>query len=1399
MAPPRPLFNQTLIALLFFAISTAPAIKADVVNYPENMIFRNIMADQDIGLGEVEAIAQDHDGFMWFGGRNGLLRYDAYEFKQIEIEKNTEDPASPISVSQTVDLFVDSSGQLWVATRWGLYVYDRERELLERLKDKSSEAINFNKGDFNRVLELPDKNILIATYDGLIKLDPNTMTTTRIQATGDDNGLLNDRINDMFLGKDGLVWIGVDGGVSAFDPKAGKFNNYVPFSENPDASKENSIQTIKADKNGHIWAGASKGLYRIDPLSNKIFRYLHDENNNRSISDDIHENIFLDSTGILWVGTDRGGLNYYNYDTDSFKSFKAQEGVNGSISSSITRRIFEDRNKDLWVGTYPSGINFHDRTSAAITVYKQDSNNPTSLKADMVTDIKEDAKGNFWVATDGGGPNYFNRSTGEFKNYLGTNGSPDKVASKKMLTGLIDTDGDVWFGTWDAGVFLFNPEKKAFDQLPLDTSKVGGNTTKNVLTDTAIWDIYEDKRGNIWFATHNVGIVQYNKTAKTFTYFSEDSTRTDSIIANLVWTVHEDNRGRFWVGTVKGLDLMDRDNGTFRHFVADARVEGTLSNDFITTIFDDNKGRLWVGTNNGLHMFNESTETFTVFNRNNSGFSDSGIRSIEQDSKGNLWLGTNNGIVVFNPETKEVKNYRRFNGAKIGGISTGGSLKTSAGEIVMGGPNGLRIYDTYQLQENLNEPPVVLTNFNIFTKPIAINGEDGLLSKSVNLSESLTLNHKQSMISFDFAALNFRDSEKNQYAYKLDGFDDDWRHVGTKRQALYTNLSAGKYTFRVKASNNDGLWNEHGTSINVHQLPPPWLTWWAKAIYALIIMAIVARFIHQQHRKRKAIEEQNRILEQRVSERTAELKTKNDDIQSMLSNMRQGLFTIDSDGTIHPEYSAHLEDIFEGNHFAGKDAFHFLFDNAKIGSNELNQVKEGMFAIIGEDEINFDFNRHTLVEEYERTINKIDKCLSLDWNPIVDAEGQVRKLMVSVRDVTLLKQMENEAASKKRELDIISQLLNLPAKKYRNFVTGANQFLKQNQKLIESTADKDDKVLSALFRNMHTIKGNCRTYGFTHLSDVVHEVETAYAELQKNTDSIWRQAPLLKDLKRVNNAIEEYEHVYYTVLGRSENEKTRNDNGFWLNESSITRMHHSIEKAIGVHPSLGEKGMLSELKMILDEGVSLSLKEALNDVVSSLPSMAEQLNKPKPTVVIMDNNIRIRKQIYEKFNDVFAHLLRNSLDHGIEGTDERIKAGKPESGRITVTSTRHNKLIQIRVADDGKGLNLSRLHKIGQTRGLWNTDDSVECVQLCDLLFQSGVSTKDAVSDISGRGVGMDAVREFVRSMGGDVFIDMEDNTLKKASEGNPEFAPMNLILQLPAKLFVLTDENMDVTASRSA
>ncbi len=528
-------------------------------------------------------------------------------------------------------------------------------------------------------------------------------------------------------------------------------------------------------------------------------------------------------------------------------------------------------------------------------------------------------------------------------------------------------------------------------------------------------------------------------------------------------------------------------------------------------------------------------------------------------------------------------------------------------------------------------------------------------------------------------------------------------------------------------------------------------------------------------RMRKTIEEQNRTLEAKVKERTAELAQKNNDMQGMLHNMRQGLFTVVDGGQIHPEYSAFLESVFETKHIAGRNVVDLLFTHAKVGSNEVDQNLVAIESLIGEDAMMFDFNAHLLAREYECEINGKKKVLSLDWNAIVD-ENAINKLMVTVRDVTLLKELEHEAANQKRELFVIGQLIKIPEKKYIDFNQAAQSFVAENRKLIESTTEKDDEVLAALFRNMHTIKGNARTYGFIHLTDIVHDVETTYSDMRKSDDVAWDQALLLSELNQVEASLNEYYHVHHEVLGRSDTGATSETA---LSEEIIEKIQSCIEKIQEEFPAIAEKEYLQPIQLAVDQVTTCSLDEAVADIVGSLPSIASELGKAQPIVEIQAEGVRICNPRRELIGNVFSHLLRNSLDHGIETPEERRAAGKPEAGMIRLSTTNDEHHLLIHIQDDGKGMNLNRLFDKGVELGRWQPEDKPANEDIANLIFGSGVSTKDQVTSISGRGVGMDAVKQFLRENGGDISL----NLLASQPDANG-CVPFELLVSLPKQAF---------------
>jgi diguanylate cyclase (GGDEF)-like protein len=860
---------------LHVGANIAPSIAPASEPYPKTINFRNIMQNQDIALGEVEAITQDYQGFIWLGGRNALLRYDGYEFLKVNAVNNPQDLTQTSPANQVLELFEDSQHRLWAATRSGLYQYDRARELLRPLMNP--EGAPFFREAIYALAESPKGELLVGTVNGFWIIDTKTLASTRMSHQPDDvSSLPGSAVADVLVDAQGNIWLGMEEGVVRIDWATKQHQLFVPNPANPKSIADNSIRTLAQDHKGNIWAGSDQGIYRLETASGAIKHYKNNPNDPFSLSNNISRQIYIDKKGWVWAGTDGGGLNLYDEPKDRFLRFMHQDGRPGYLSSNSIRRIFEDNIGDFWVGTYPSGVNVYDHSTSAIRVYKKEANLERGLLDNNVEAIEEDKDGNLWLGA--GGITRVNRKDGTFTHYQHTDGKDSRVSTESILNGVIDSDGEIRFGSWAHGINIYNPEKDLFEEVPTDSSLAKrGEKNSTLFNDHMVWSVYEDKQKNLWMGTHSNGLTKFDKKTGRYTFYPPDTNNPTAISTAVAWVSFEDSKGRFWVGTANGLNLMNREQGTFKKYLPNPDNPRSLANGSVLSIHEDHKGRLWFGTDVGLHLYHPESDDFTVYDTKN-GFVNQGIRAITEDQQGNLWLGTNNGVVMFNPDSNTVRNYTRYNGDLIGGIATGAALTTSAGEIAFGTRNGLYIFNANNLLINEKIPPVVLTDFRIFTQKVPIGGPENILTKTINQTEEVILDYTKSMIAFSFAALNYRDPEKNQYAYKLDGFDDKWREVGSQRTALYTNLPAGNYQFRVRASNNDGVWNTEGRSISLTILPPPWKTWWAYCIYVLIFLSLLSFFAYTQHKQVLIERKTSRELEIKVAERTAELQHKNEEL-----------------------------------------------------------------------------------------------------------------------------------------------------------------------------------------------------------------------------------------------------------------------------------------------------------------------------------------------------------------------------------------------------------------------------------------------------------------------------------------------------------------------------------------
>lgn len=517
-------------------------------------------------------------------------------------------------------------------------------------------------------------------------------------------------------------------------------------------------------------------------------------------------------------------------------------------------------------------------------------------------------------------------------------------------------------------------------------------------------------------------------------------------------------------------------------------------------------------------------------------------------------------------------------------------------------------------------------------------------------------------------------------------------------------------------------------------------------------------------------------LEELVAERTVQLQQKTNDIEAMLGNMPQGVLTMLPGSLIHPEYSAYLETIFETKEIAGKSLQSMAFADSNLGSDALSQVDAAISSCLGGDEMNFQFNSHLLPLEIQKKMpDGRVKVLEMSWSPICGEGDLVDKLMVCVRDVTEFKRLAGEAGAQKRELEIIGEILSVSQEKFQDFLETSYIFINENDSITRSSTQKDAGEIGVLFRNMHTVKGNARTYGLLHLTNVVHELEQFYDELRNNPDKDWPQESQLHQLAQVRALIDEYAKVNNTTLGRKGPGRRGDAERFLM----VERKH--VEASVDVIDAVDPKSLESLRAALETVGQTLrrvgteKMSDVLAGVVDSMPSLAKELSKEAPSIVIVDHDIRVKTQASNLLKNVFVHLFRNSMDHGIESPAERVAAGKNSQGKIQLELGLDHECLTMSIKDDGRGINIAKIRSVALEKGLLSSS-SASASEVAQAIFASGFSTAEKITEVSGRGVGMDAVKAFLEQEGGSVEVKF------LGGDEHSELRAFEMVIRLPKK-----------------
>ncbi|MDN5213550.1 two-component regulator propeller domain-containing protein [Fulvivirgaceae bacterium BMA12] len=792
----------------------------------------------------ITRVYQDRYGYLWIGTRNGLNRYDGVSNKVYE---NTFNDTTSLSDNYVLSIYEDKQNNLWVGTNFGgLNLLSRDHDTFTRYKADNRPG-DISDNAISSIIEDSEGNLWVGTKNkGLnLFLGRDKGFKHFRNDVNNSRSLSHENISRLFEDLDGNLWVGTEGGgLNLFDKVSGEFIRFVHDVDDETSIGSNFVTTIHQSSKDKIWVGTRGNgvnlLYKDTQGDYRFERFAHRENAENSISHNTVLSLCEDVKGKLWIGTENGGLNRYDPITGAFDHYYYDPNNQNSISNNSIWSIYEDNSDMLWVGTYNQGLNIVDVYSHRFKHYGINIFDQASINNGNVTSIYEDDDHNLWIGTDGGGLNFYDAKTNKFTYYRYDPNNSNSIGSDAVIGIFEDSKNNLWVGTYNGGLSLFDRKTRSFKRYKHDESDPSSIDSDN------IYSILEDRKGRLWVSTYRNSIDLYDPDTDSFRHLKFDSEEVVNTVNLNAMKIFEDSEGYIWICTETGIAKLQIDDDLKVKFVKyeyDEKDAYGLSNNLVNTIFEDRNKNLWIGTGSGLNLFDRPSETFKTF-RMEDGLPSNVIFGILEDDHGNLWISTSLGISKFNIQKKTFRNYDKLDGLQSNEFLRGSCFKNDDGEFYFGGINGFNVFHPDKVKDNPFIPPVYITGLSIDNVEVTPESEKSPLKGYIADTREITLNHDQSTFSLNFTALSYSQASKNKFAYKLDGYDRNWQEVVNIRSAHYNKIPPGDYTFWVKGSNNDGLWNEKITSMKITILPPLWKTWWAYCIYVLMAAAF-AYMLHK--------------------------------------------------------------------------------------------------------------------------------------------------------------------------------------------------------------------------------------------------------------------------------------------------------------------------------------------------------------------------------------------------------------------------------------------------------------------------------------------------------------------------------------------------------------------------
>ncbi|MBZ0112626.1 MAG: diguanylate cyclase [Thermoanaerobaculia bacterium] len=836
----------------------------------------------------VNSLAQDGTGFVWIATPDGLARYDGYTVRRYV--HDSDDPFS-LPHDDVRTLAVDPEGRLWLGTRGGgLARYDEELDRFTVWRRREGDPTAMPSDYVSSLAFDGAGGLWIGTRtDAMVFMDLATESFVAYPPDDEAPGAVRgSRIGDVLVTRDGQVWVGGMGhGLYRFDKEAARFEQFLPIEGDPTSLPDPRVTLLMEDDDGRVWVGTRGGLLRLDTKTGHGRRFETGKSAGQGLAPNSIGGIVSDGEGGLWLSLPGTGLQHFDPERGTGQLFRHQPTRRDSLATDGTSRLLMDRTGVLWVGT-DAGVDRHDPATQPFESYRADPEHPEVLPGDDFWGVGETRDGSLWLAVDEGGVVRYHPTQGTWKQYRHDPEDPHSLGSDETFCLLVDSSDRVWVGTADAGLQLYDPEIDGWIHYRHDPGD------SESLSRDLVYSLTEGSDGRLWIGL-NRGFDLFDPVTGTASHPAAIEDDPDGGMMASTFDVVEDSEGGVWAATfLNGLYRLDRETREFVPFRPDPEIPDSLGSMRINALLIDRQGTLWAGTNVGLFRHLREGNHWQLYGRK-QGFGNANVSALVEGPDGNLWVGTSHGLHRLDPKSGRVRTFLAEDGLPNSEIAWHSLSVLRDERLFIGTAAGFALLDLDDLEVFGDPPVVVLTGLELFNDPVLIArpedptvgdaaGDDlgdarsarlndrredrtVLLDRALHLTSQITLNHRQSVLTLEFAALDYHRPESIRYAYQLEGWDDDWLETDARRRfATYTNLPAGDYRFLVRAARPGGQWSEPGPGLVLNVLPPPWRTWWAYTLYTAAGLSLLWGLIWSLQRRteqqRQRAEREEAINEQ---------------------------------------------------------------------------------------------------------------------------------------------------------------------------------------------------------------------------------------------------------------------------------------------------------------------------------------------------------------------------------------------------------------------------------------------------------------------------------------------------------------------------------------------------------